>query len=176
ESSAPGKRVGGICGGPGLAAERPEDPGAGCILCQLRQLARRRLGRMPAAGEQNRLARPIGGLAGDVRNVPANRALESLLARSRDAAVAERVRITISARGVDDDFGVLDALGSRGVPNQQSERPRGAGGRRNLLVLEQPLATHRDDAGAELQVRRDRRQRGERLEQTLYELGAGQAL
>ena len=130
----------------------------GGVARELGQLARRGLRRVPGAGEQDRPARPGLGLGGELGQALHDPLGERALARRRDAAVAERVRVPVGAGAVEHDVGVLDGLGAVRPGQQQPKRIAGARTRADLLVLEQALAPDGIDTRVEPQPRRHSRQ------------------
>ena len=89
---------------------------------------------------------------------------ERALARRGDAAVAQGVGVPPGAGGVDHHVRLFRPLPPRAVGEEDAEGVPAAFGGRDLLVLEEPLAADAEHAGAEPQVRRDLRQRRQRLE------------
>jgi len=158
--------------------ERPDDAGAGSVLCQRGEVACRGLRRVAGAGEEDRLAGPVRRLPGEVGDRPPDRPVLSrrgAFAGCRDAAVAEVVGVAVGAGGVDDDRRVLRALAAVRSGDDEAERPAAPLGGRDLFMLEQALAADRHYAGAEAQVGSDGRQGGEGGEKLFDQLATGRA-
>ncbi len=119
---------------------------------------------MAGADQQDRFACPPLRLGAHIRDVADDSGRGRSLAGGGDPALPERVGDAIGAGTVEGRRSLFDVLLPVLGAQHQPERSRGPLGRADLLVLEQPFASHRENARAGAKVRRDALEPGQGIE------------